>query len=666
MKQLKKKIISVIVLLAMVLCVKMPYASAYSTSSDNGVATGQYADWKNNAIVYPEVGQLVAAGPIYLQWNKIDNAAKYYVYIDNQLQGSVNATNENVMEYEVYSTSVTSHTVKVVAELKDNTKITANIRTFYISKKGMGSGMVNKVQESGLSWYYHWSTDPVIGANPKMQFVPMLWGNWGHDWLTNPANKKYKTILGFNEPDFTEQSNVSVDAAIAAWPDFMNSELRVSSPATAIAAPWSSWFRSFMDKVNGDSSLNVDFIAVHCYLDGTYPDTFLQMIDDCYQKYHKPIWITEFGIAEWSQGKWNGNDPSAVNQVSEFMKKVLPELDKRDYVERYAWFPFDPTDKYGGASGLYNVNTGNLNSLGLVYRGLGNPNGYVLPNLDGSIISGSIPQDIVVDDGLGNETIPIATTRIEAENYSSMSGVQTEACNDTGNGSNIGWINSGDWMEYTVQVPQSGTYKANIRAKGWNTASAIQILADGNVVTSANLYTNNDWNTVITNEFNLPTGTTKIRLVATNGDFNLNWFELEQEGATNNDDTISGENLALDKNATVSSTEGAYIGTNAVDVNTDSRWSSNAVDNQWISVDLGSTKSISKVSLNWETAYSKGYKIEVSTDGSNWSSVYQTINSDGGEDQAQFNSVNARHVRVYGTERATGYGISLWELGIYQ
>ena len=81
------------------------------------------------------------------------------------------------------------------------------------------------------------------------------------------------------------------------------------------------------------------------------------------------------------------------------MKKVIPALDKREYVERYAWFPFDPTDKYGGASGLYDMNTGKLNSLGKVYRNLENPKGYTLPNLDGSIDQESIPKDIVVDDG---------------------------------------------------------------------------------------------------------------------------------------------------------------------------------------------------------------------------------------------------------------------------
>ncbi len=541
MKQLKKRIISMLSLFAILACIGIPYTSVHADTSGTGTATGAYSDWKNNAIIYPDAAQLVAAGPIYLKWNKLDGAVKYYVYIDDQLQGVVDSSNNNIIEYEVYSTSVASHQVKIVAELNGSIKVTANIRTFYISKKGMGSGMIDKVQESGLSWYYHWSTDPLAGANPKIQFVPMIWGNWGHDWLTNPENKKYKTALGFNEPDLTSQSNVSVDAAIAAWPDFMNSGLRVGAPATAVAAPWSSWFSSFMDKTNSNNNLNVDFIPIHCYIDGTYADTFLQMIDDCYEKYHKPIWITEFGIAEWNQGKWNGNDPNAVNQVAEFMKKVLPELDKRSYVERYAWFPFDPTDTYGGASGLYNVNTGQLNSLGLLYRSLGNPNGYVLPNLDGSIVSGSISKDVVVDDGL-----------------------------DSG-------------------------------------------------------------------------------------------------GETTTTGPAVGINLAINKNVTVSSTEGgAYAGANAVDGDLNSRWSSSFEDNQWINVDLGSIKSVSRVTLNWEAAYAKEYNIEVSTDGSNWTSVDQTANSNGGNDEAKFNSIDARYVRVNCLQRATAYGVSLWELGIYQ
>lgn len=403
MKQIKNKLLSLMLIFIIGISMSFSSVPVYAATYN----TENYANWKNNAIIYPQAGQLVAAGPIYLQWNKLDATIKYDVYIDDNFQGSIDAADDNVIEYEVYSTSVASHKLKIVAELENGKNVTANIRTFYVSKKGIGSGIIDKVQESGLSWYYHWATDPIAGADPKLQFVPMIWGEGDYvpNWLKNPDNKKYKTVLGFNEPDFKDQSNISVDKAIQAWPSFMDSGLRAGSPATGVAAPWSNdWFKPFMDKIDADSNLDVDFIAIHCYLDGAWADTFLQMIDDCYEKYHKPIWITEFGIAEWSQGKWNSNNPDALRDVAEFMKKVIPALDQREYVERYAWFPFDPTDKYGGASGLYDVNTGKLNSLGKVYRNLGNPKGYTLPNLDGSINPESIPKDIVVDDGYAGST----------------------------------------------------------------------------------------------------------------------------------------------------------------------------------------------------------------------------------------------------------------------
>ena len=54
-----------------------------------------------------------------------------------------------------------------------------------------------------------------------------------------------------------------------------------------------------------------------------------------------PIWLTEFGVADWDTAPWIRK--STVNRYSEdavlqFMKEVLPELEKRPYVMRYAWF----------------------------------------------------------------------------------------------------------------------------------------------------------------------------------------------------------------------------------------------------------------------------------------------------------------------------------------
>ncbi|MFJ9635730.1 discoidin domain-containing protein [Streptomyces sp. NPDC101178] len=104
--------------------------------------------------------------------------------------------------------------------------------------------------------------------------------------------------------------------------------------------------------------------------------------------------------------------------------------------------------------------------------------------------------------------------------------------------------------------------------------------------------------------------------------------------------------------------------TAAVDGNANTRWSSAASDPQWIRVDLGATTQVSQVVLDWEAAYGKGYRIELSTNGSTWSTAYQTATGTGGTNTVNI-SGEARYVRMYGTARGTGYGFSLWEFKVY-
>ncbi|MEU8559994.1 discoidin domain-containing protein [Streptomyces cyaneofuscatus] len=123
--------------------------------------------------------------------------------------------------------------------------------------------------------------------------------------------------------------------------------------------------------------------------------------------------------------------------------------------------------------------------------------------------------------------------------------------------------------------------------------------------------------------------------------------------------------LSQGKPVTASSEENyGTPATAAVDGNANTRWSSAASDPQWIRVDLGATTRLSQVVLDWETAYGKGYRIELSTNGSTWSTAYQTTTGDGGTDTLDI-SGEARYVRVYGTARGTGYGFSLWEFKVY-
>ena len=124
--------------------------------------------------------------------------------------------------------------------------------------------------------------------------------------------------------------------------------------------------------------------------------------------------------------------------------------------------------------------------------------------------------------------------------------------------------------------------------------------------------------------------------------------------------------LSQGKPATASSTQaaGAYLASEAVDGNTGTRWASASSDPQWLQVDLGSSQSITRVELNWETASAKAFQIQVSATGSSWTSIYSTTTSTGGNQSLTVNGTG-RYVRMYGTQRNTGYGYSLWEFKVY-
>ncbi|MEU8261882.1 discoidin domain-containing protein [Micromonospora sp. NPDC048999] len=123
-------------------------------------------------------------------------------------------------------------------------------------------------------------------------------------------------------------------------------------------------------------------------------------------------------------------------------------------------------------------------------------------------------------------------------------------------------------------------------------------------------------------------------------------------------------NAALGRPATASSTENAGTPASAaVDGNLGTRWSSVASDPQWLQVDLGSTRTLCRVVLNWEAAYARAYQIQTSTDGSGWTTVYSTTTGAGGTETLTLTGTG-RYVRMYGTTRATGYGYSLWEFTV--
>ncbi len=123
--------------------------------------------------------------------------------------------------------------------------------------------------------------------------------------------------------------------------------------------------------------------------------------------------------------------------------------------------------------------------------------------------------------------------------------------------------------------------------------------------------------------------------------------------------------LSQGKTATASSLENAsFPASAAVDGNTGTRWSSAFSDPQWLEVDLGGTASISQVVLQWEAAYATAFQIQTSANGTAWTTIYSTTTGTGGTQTLNITGTG-RYVRMYGTARATPYGYSLWEFGVY-
>lgn len=127
----------------------------------------------------------------------------------------------------------------------------------------------------------------------------------------------------------------------------------------------------------------------------------------------------------------------------------------------------------------------------------------------------------------------------------------------------------------------------------------------------------------------------------------------------------SSGNLARGKSVWVSSVEYAGVeGWKATDGNTGTRWSSRFSDPQQIYIDLGQNRTFNQVVLKWEAAYGKRFGIYYWT-GSRWQNVYWTDNGRGGVNTINFSPVTARYVSMYGVQRGTPWGYSLWEFEVY-
>ena len=93
------------------------------------------------------------------------------------------------------------------------------------------------------------------------------------------------------------------------------------------------------------------------------------------------------------------------------------------------------------------------------------------------------------------------------------------------------------------------------------------------------------------------------------------------------DSSDPGTDLALHKSVKASTEESSNPAANATDGNPNTRWSSEYKDDQWIQVDLGSSRRFDRVAIVWETAYPRTYVIQASDDGDAWTDVKSVDNT---------------------------------------
>lgn len=189
-------------------------------------------------------------------------------------------------------------------------------------------------------------------------------------------------------------------------------------------------------------------------------------------------------------------------------------------IATYAW-----TQTSGTAATVSNPNSASTGISGLNTAGIRTFRLTATDNLGASSYA-----EVTVTVNAASGTGKPIPGRIEAESYDAMSGIQTETTGDTGGGLNVGWIDSGDWMDYNVNVAAAGNYTAAFRVASPNSGAQFQLRKqDGTILGTVSIPQTGGWQawTTVSAVVNLPAGTQTLRILSTAAaGWNINWADF--------------------------------------------------------------------------------------------------------------------------------------------
>jgi hypothetical protein len=220
-------------------------------------------------------------------------------------------------------------------------KTVSFIRIFpweWVSKKGWcqtgwmsSADAVTNSNKMNATWFYTWSADN--STRPNQEFVPIRSQQYWPSW-TQITGLNYVThVMSFNEPDHTEQSNVSVAQAVAQWPDFQKTGLRIGSPA---CTDFSAWLYPFMDSIKAHN-YRVDYVVIHAYWGGLTASQWYSQLKAIHDKTGRPLWIKEWNNgANWTTETWPTSYSDGLAKQLTELKAILNVMDTAHFVERYS------------------------------------------------------------------------------------------------------------------------------------------------------------------------------------------------------------------------------------------------------------------------------------------------------------------------------------------
>ena len=305
----------------------------------------------------------------------------------------------------------------------------------------------------GVCWYYNWDEVPseidmpVVGPGTDMEFCPMAWGSTFNEeelrtYLTEHPGVKY--LLGFNEPNFKNQANMTPAQAAEIWPrlEAIAEEfgLGLVGPAVNYSpdAPYTdptTWYDEFFELY---PEARVDYIALHCYMVAS--DGMMNYINSVAERYGKKIWLTEFCA-------WDGLTQDAENarkiQRDEMVRKV-EALELSEHVFRYSWFKAKGADSYPYYALLKYKNesqgiaAGTLTDLGTVYLHMSvfDTTRYYAPDVEfaaSDYVKSNLISVNVSDDAASSSLLKV-------EGFSNMRTI-----------------------DYLIEVPEAGLYRVELR-----------------------------------------------------------------------------------------------------------------------------------------------------------------------------------------------------------